>query len=176
MRRIPVWDLPQAFAQLTNTRIAHEQALCHQKRNTSMQEKPPTPVPKAPPGLKTAGKRFWKQVHQVYEFDGSPEVVLLVEECARTADVVTRLQDIVDNAGTLRTCGSRGQDVAIPELDALRAYRAQFAALIKQLDLPGPEDDEDDEDGTARSRPLTRSEAGTKAALARWSLRNGYRS
>jgi hypothetical protein len=85
-----------------------------------MQEEPPTPVPKAPAGLKTAGKRFWKQVHHVYEFDGSPEVVLLVEEAARTADVVARLQHIVDTADSLRTTGSRNQDVAIPELDALR--------------------------------------------------------
>jgi hypothetical protein len=138
-----------------------------------MQEEPPTPVPKAPAGLKTAGKRFWKQVHHVYEFAGSPEVVLLVEEAARTADVVARLQQIVDSADSLRTAGSRNQDVAIPELDALRAYRAQFAALIKQLDLPGPEDDEDDRDGPAR--PMTRSEAGRVAAAARWAQRIGYR-
>lgn len=138
-----------------------------------MQEKPPTPVPKAPPGLKTAGKRFWRQVHQVYEFDGSPELVLLVEEAARTADVVARLQQIVDTADTLRTTGSRGQDVGIPELDALRAYRAQYAALIKQLDLPGPEDDEDEAGGT---KPMTRSEAGRVAAAARWANRIGYRS
>jgi hypothetical protein len=138
-----------------------------------MQEEPPTPVPKAPAGLKTAGKRFWKQVHHVYEFDGSPEVVLLVEEAARTADVVARLQHIVDTADSLRTTGSRNQDVAIPELDALRAYRAQFAALVKQLDLPGPEDDEDDQD-SARSRPMTRSEAGRKAAAARWAHQIGH--
>jgi hypothetical protein len=99
---------------------------------------------------------------------------MLVEECARTADVVTRLQDIVDNASTLRTSGSRGQDVAIPELDALRAYRAQFAALIKQLDLPAPPDDEDETDDAGRRRPMSRSEAGHKAAAARWSTRYGY--
>ena len=68
--------------------------------------------------------------------------------------------------------GSRNQDVAIPELVELRAYRAQFAALVKQLDLPGPEDDEDDQD-TAR-RPMTRSEAGRKAAAARWAHRIGH--
>src|SRR6476659_269866 len=54
-----------------------------------------------------------------------PEMVMLVEECARTADVVAWLQDTVDNADTLRPRGSRGQDVAIPELDAPRQYRAQ---------------------------------------------------
>jgi len=130
-------------------------------------------IPKAPKGLKTAGRRFWREIHTEYEFPNSPEVIMLVEECARTADVVARLQQIVDTADTLRTTGSRNQDVAIPELDALRAYRAQFAALIKQLDLPGPED-EDDQD-TARSRPMTRSEAGRVAAAAKWANRNGYR-
>lgn len=95
---------------------------------------------------------------------------MLVEECARTADVVARLQDIVDNASTLRTCGSRGQDVAIPELDALRAYRAQFAALIKQLDLPQPDDEETGE-GARRITPMSRSEAGKKGAAGRWGHR-----
>lgn len=121
-------------------------------------------IPKAPKGLKTAGRRFWREIHSTYEFPDAPEVVLLVEDAARTADVVARLQEIVDNADTLRTRGSRGQDVAIPELDALRAYRAQFAALVKQLDLP-PADDDDDVERTA---PMTRSEAGRKAAATRW--------
>ena len=125
-------------------------------------------IPRTPKGLRTAGRRFWHQIHSTYEFPDAPEVVLLVEEAARTADVVARLQDIIDNATTLRTCGSRGQDVAIPELDALRAYRAQFAALVKQLDLPAP-DDEDD--GAERTTPMTRSEAGRVAASARWDRR-----
>ena len=128
-------------------------------------------IPKAPKGLKTAGRRFWREIHSEYEFPGSPEMFMLVEEAARTADVVARLQAIVDNADTLRTTGSRGQDVAIPELDALRAYRAQFAALVKQLDLPPADDDDDDED--TRDTPMTRSESGRKAAAARWSHRNG---
>jgi|ERR1700722_7834074 hypothetical protein len=130
-----------------------------------------TGIPKAPKGLKTAGRRFWREIHTEYEFPNSPEVIMLVEEAARTADVVARLQDIVDNAGTLRTHGSRGQDVAIPELDALRAYRAQFAALVKQLDLPPPPDDDTYDDGPRK--PMSRSEAGRRGAVARWSARYG---
>ena len=101
---------------------------------------------------------------------------MLVEECARTADVVAWLQDTVDNADTLRTRGSRGQDVANPELDAPRQYRAQFAALVKQLDLPAPVDDDDDEDGynTGNVVPLTRSQVGLRGAQARWGHRLGY--
>ena len=133
---------------------------------TETEDKPD--IPKPPKGLKTAGRRFWREIHATYEFPDAPEVVLLIEDAARTADVVARLQAIVDNADTLRTCGSRGQDVAIPELDALRAYQAQFAALVKQLDLPAP-DDEDD--GAERTTPTTRSEAGRVAASARWDRR-----
>ncbi|MFZ3294214.1 MAG: hypothetical protein WA622_27065 [Mycobacterium sp.] len=107
----------------------------------------------------------------MYEFPFGPEMHMLVEEAARTADVVARLQYIVDNASTLRTHGSRGQDVAIPELDALRAYRAQFAALIKQLDLPPPPDDDDADEPNDRRRPMTRSEVGLKGSDARWGAR-----
>ena len=80
---------------------------------------------------------------------------MLVEECARTADVVAWLQDTVDNADTLRPRGSRGQDVAIPELGRAEAIPGSVAALVKQLDLPH----DDDEDGyhTGNVVPLTRS-------------------
>lgn len=133
-----------------------------------MTEKPDKPaIPKAPKGLKTAGRRLWREIHETYEFVYAPEVIMLVEDAARTADVVARLQDVVDNADTLRTSGSRGQDVAIPELDALRAYRAQFAALIKQLDLPSVEDS----DAGKSDAPMSRSEAGKIAASARWGNR-----
>ena len=133
-----------------------------------MTETDDKPTPKAPKGLRTAGRRFWREIHTTYEFPDAPELVLLVEDAARTADVVARLQQVVDTADTLRTTGSRNQDVAIPELDALRAYRAQFAALVKQLDLPGA-DAENDPAG--RTTPMTRSEAGRKAASARWDRR-----
>ena len=123
--------------------------------------------PPPPDGLKAAGLRVWAAIHSEYEFPGSPEATLLVEELARTADMVDRLQRIVDEAPTLRTRGSRSQDVAIPELEALRAYRGQFAALIKQLDLPAPLDDIEQPE-TNLAGPMSRSEAGRIAAEARW--------
>jgi hypothetical protein len=135
---------------------------------------PKTEIPKAPKGLRAAGRRFWREIHSEYDFGGSPELVLLVEEASRTADVVARLQAVVDEAETLRTKGSRNQDVAIPELDALRAYRAQYAALIRQLELPLPIPD-DDGPGEERTTPMSRSEAGRKAAAERWGQRYGTR-
>jgi hypothetical protein len=98
-------------------------------------------------------------------------MVMLAEEAARTADVVARLQQIADEAPTLNTKGSRGQEVGIPELDALRAYRAQFTALVRQLDLPGLEPEEEGHDC---SMLMTRSEAGRAGAAARWKNRKGY--
>lgn len=89
--------------------------------NTSPDEAPEAPP--TPEGVQAGGRRFWLETFAEYSFP--PEMVMLVEECARTADVVAWLQDTVDNADTLRPRGSRGQDVAIPELDAPRQYRAQ---------------------------------------------------
>lgn len=126
-------------------------------------------IPKYPKGLKTAGRRFWREVFSTYYLIASPEELFLVEEAARTADVVARLQGVVDTAQSLRTRGSRGQDVAIPELDALRAYRAQFAALLKQLDFPAPLDGDDEPD----NGPMSRSAAGKAGAAARWGNRKG---
>ncbi|AWT53859.1 hypothetical protein [Mycolicibacterium smegmatis] len=123
--------------------------------------------PPPPDGLKAAGLRVWAAIHSEYEFPGSPEATLLVEELARTADMVDRLQRIVDEAPTLRTRGSRSQDVAIPELEALRAYRGQYAALIRQLDLPAPIDDDDLD--PRPDVPMSRTQAARVAAQARWS-------
>jgi soluble cytochrome b562 len=131
-----------------------------------------TAVPRAPRGLKTAGKRTWAEILTEFEFPGSPEMMMLVEAAARTADVVARLQEVVDNAPSLRCLGSKGQDVPIPELTELRQYRAQFAQLIRQLDLPAPEADGAGQDGDARILPMSRSEAGRKAAAARWGHRH----
>ncbi|WP_322859552.1 hypothetical protein U8D42_17240 [Mycobacterium europaeum] len=132
------------------------------------------PIPRAPAGLNAAGKRFWREITSECEIR-TFDMLMLVEQAARTADVVARLQRAVDTAESLRCQGSKGQEVAIPELTELRQYRAQFAALIKQLDLPAPEDDEDEDEDSApgRTRPMTRSEAGRKAAAARWQKSRG---
>jgi hypothetical protein len=87
-------------------------------------ETEPIIVPKCPAGVKARGKHLWTQLHETYDFEDAPEKLILLEEAARTADVVKRLQAIVDTADHLRVSGSQGQPVAMPELGELRQYRA----------------------------------------------------
>jgi len=113
-------------------------------------------VPNAPKGLKTAGKKLWKELHNTYDFADCPEKTVILERACRTLDVTNRLQDVVDTASDLRVRGSQGQPVAMPEVAELRQYSALLTSLLRALTLP------DDEDG------LTRSELGRLGANARW--------
>ena len=70
------------------------------------------------------------------------------------------MQRVVDDS-ELRVRGSQGQPVSAPEVQELRQYRAQFAALLDKLRLP-----EDDTEGAT-----TRSQLGRHAARARWGNR-----
>lgn len=113
-------------------------------------------IPRAPTGLLVRGRQLWKELHAVYDFADAPEKRAILEEACRTADVVKRLQEVVDAAPEIRVRGSQGQPVAMPELQELRQYRAQMAQLLKALSCP------DDED------TLTRTELGRLGAAARW--------
>ena len=113
-------------------------------------------IPRAPTGLLAGGKQLWRELHAVYDFTEAPEKQAILEEACRTADVVKRLQAIVDGADEIRVRGSQGQPVAMPELLELRQYRALMVQLLKALGCP------DDED------TLTRSELGKLGATARW--------
>ena len=119
----------------------------------------PREIPPPPAGLKAAGLEVWS-LCETYDFGEAAEKLLLLAQAARTADVIDRLQRIVDESDDLRTLGSAKNIVGIPELGALVSYRSQFAALVKALGCP------DDEDGV--NGKLTRSQAGRVAARARW--------
>ncbi|ORB11659.1 hypothetical protein BST37_18680 [Mycobacterium noviomagense] len=118
-------------------------------------------MPKAPKGLKTRGRQLWRELHTTYDFTDCPEKLIILEQAARTADVVARLQSIVDAADDLRVKGSQGQPVAAPEVAELRQYRALLTSLLKSLTLP-------DEEETAGSGKMTRSQLGRLGAQARW--------
>lgn len=122
----------------------------------------PQEIPRAPRGLKAEGRKLWNRIHEAYSFDEAPERLVILEQACRTADVVARLQEIVDEATDLRVRGSQGQPVSIPEVSELRQYRGLLTASLKALALP----DEDDGQGTAGN--LTRSQIGRLGAKARW--------
>ena len=100
-------------------------------------------------------------MHQEYSYDGAPEKRLLLRELVFAVDMVERLRLIVAGAESLRTRGSQGQEVEIPEVSSLRNYTAQVIALTKALCLP-----EEESEGA-----MTRSQLGRHAARARWGNR-----
>jgi hypothetical protein len=152
LSRLTCEDFPESFpCERLRTPETAQKGL---KMTIIEAEKPP--IPKPPTGLKPRGRRVWRELHAVYDFTDAPEKGILLEEAARTADVVVRLQNLVDEAGHLRVSGSNGQPVAMPELAELRQYRALLASLLKSLTLP------DDEES------WTRSQLGKAGAAARW--------
>jgi hypothetical protein len=117
--------------------------------------------PKPPEGLRDRGIELWRRLTAEYDFGAAPEKLLILEEAARTADMVARLQRIVDEADDLRVRGSQGQPVALPEIAEARQHRAQLAALLEKLRLP-----EEESEGA-----MTRSQLALHTARARWGNR-----
>ena len=104
-------------------------------------------VPKAPPGLKTAGQRLWEDVQAHYQLEVHEEQLLL--QMARTADDLDALQAIVDREGVLDPATGR----AHPALTESRQLRIAYARLSASLRLPSG--DEGDQQVGAR-RPQRR--------------------
>ena len=129
--------------------------------NVTNIERPASPVPKAPKGLKAEGRKMWVRLHTTYDFTDCPEKLILLEQACRTADLVHRLQSTVDAAEDLRVRGSQGQPVAAPEVGELRQYRALLTSLLKALTLP-------DDEAQAGTGKMTRSQLGRLGAQARW--------
>lgn len=109
-----------------------------------------------PVGLREKGLALWQRLTAEYDFGAAPEKLLILEEAARTADMVDRLQRVVDDSD-LRVQGSQGKPVSAPEVQELRQYRTQFAALLDKLRLP-----EVDIEGAT-----THSQLGRRAARVR---------
>ena len=123
-------------------------------------------LPKYPPGLRSRGKRLWRELHESADFSGCPETLVIAEEACYLTDEIARLRRIVRKAGNdTRTAGYNGQLVSVPEVDDLRKSQTILLAMLKALQLP------DDGDGEG----LTRSQIGRIGARARWSGR-GYKT
>lgn len=114
-------------------------------------------VPAAPAGLGAQGKTLWKSV--VADFELTPAESRLLAQACRAADELDRLTAELDQAPTV-VAGSMGQAKPNPLFAEVRHHRTQLAALLKQLDLIGAEDEAD--------KNQTASVKAMRAARARW--------
>lgn len=118
--------------------------------------------PRPPTGLRAAGRRFWKTVHERYSGLEPAESALLVE-CCKTLDVIADLEAAVRQHGAMVT-GSQGQAVLNPAVGEQRLQRQMLGRLLDQLGLPTDEGSEAQPDSPARRK-------ARKAAEVRWRRR-----
>ena len=90
---------------------------------------------RSPAGLATAGKKLWRSVTAVFDFDAEPGKVQILTQACRVADVVAELDEAADEA-PLTVKGSMGQQVISPFIAEARAQRALLAQLLGRLGLP----------------------------------------
>lgn len=116
-------------------------------------------IPRYPTGLKARGRRYWRELHTSADFSESPETWIVVEEACYLADEVERLRRIVRAAGAdTRVTGYNNQPVSMPEVDDLRKSQTLLLSMLKSIRV-------DTEGGDGK---LSRSQAGQRAADARW--------
>ncbi|HEU0128998.1 MAG TPA: hypothetical protein VFQ48_10400 [Pseudonocardiaceae bacterium] len=116
-------------------------------------------VPKAPDGLRTAGRELWCAVQSVYELEAH-ESRLLLEMC-RSADLLDTLAAVVESEGPM--LDGRAHPAAVES----RQQKIAFARLSAALRLPAGDADSGDQQAGAR-RPQRR--VGMRAP---YSLRRG---
>lgn len=117
-------------------------------------------APRAPRGLKSAGRNLWKDITGMWDL--RPDELRILGDACREADLIERLEKGLEEA-PLTAFGSQGQEVIHPLFSEVRQHRSTLAALLRQLKLT-----EADEDVDAGSGPMSRQESATKAAKARW--------
>lgn len=120
--------------------------------------------PKPPKGLGSAGKALWTSVLRRYWMDGEPHKLDTLADICKVADRIAELG--AGMAGQpLTVTGSAHQLVIHPLIDEIRKQQAHKATLLKSLQLP--EADEDDDVAKAWAR----SDRARHAANARWRAR-----
>jgi hypothetical protein len=123
-------------------------------------------IPRAPAGLKAAGKAVWRGIHEDlgegWELDARERIVLTA--ACRQADTNADLEAAIRKAG-VEVLGSQGQLRLNAMVTELRQGRIALEKLLASLALPG------DESGEALTASERRAQA---AANARWA-RQGRR-
>lgn len=118
-------------------------------------------IPASPEHLGEAGTDLWIRVNTEFDMSQEPQKQAILEQSCRTVDQIALLEEAREQA-PMTAKGSAGQLVIHPLIAEIRQQRGSLNTLMKSLGLP--DSDEDTLDRAAR-----RSEAGKKAAKARWS-------
>jgi hypothetical protein len=125
-----------------------------------------------PAGLGPVGLALWHSITEEYEL--LPHELRLLEDAAAQADMIAAMTFAWETEGSPMTSrGSQGQTVIHPLISEIRAYRNTLRQTLVSMKLPEPAVDNPDgvvvlASGQTR---LTPSEAGKKAAAARWGTR-----
>lgn len=89
-------------------------------------------TPKAPSGLDARGRRLWREMHALVDFN--PAETVLLEEACRMADRLDRLDRVLTSSSELvrlRVDGNGGEAVFV--VDGAMAEARQQANVLKQL-------------------------------------------
>ena len=92
-----------------------------------------SPAPRAPRGLSPAGRKLWDAVTSDYDLESHE--LLLLENAARTADLVAGLQALIDDEGLI--LGGKTH----PGVAEIRQQRLCLARLLVALRVPAGEED-----------------------------------
>jgi hypothetical protein len=113
---------------------------------------------KTPPrGLKSPGRKVWRQVLSAYKL--RPDELVLLENACKTVDIIADLEAAM--AGEpLVTKGSMGQTREHPLLSEARQQRAYLGRTLAQLSLP-------DLDAPVKVNPHR------QGGLSRWAQHHG---
>ncbi|WP_028924496.1 hypothetical protein [Pseudonocardia acaciae] len=88
---------------------------------------------RAPAGLGSAGRSFWKEITELYEL--RPDEHRVLEQAARELDLIARLEAELAEAPTM-VRGSQGQLVINGMIQELRQHRSAFTSMMRFLKLP----------------------------------------
>ncbi len=111
-----------------------------------------------PEGLGKTGTRLWIDIVSAYQLRA--DEFQLLEQMCHSAEIIERLQQVIDDEGTMST-GAKGHAVVHPAVQEIRQQRMMFRQHAQRLDLPDSEGG-----GTAAAKRSAKSKA---AAEARWS-------
>lgn len=86
-----------------------------------------------PEHLGQHGKKLYEDVST--EFDLRPDELIILEQACGELDLCKRLEAEVSKLDSFRIKGSRGQDVAAPEVQEYRQHNLALASLISRLKI-----------------------------------------